>query len=103
MEKPQAIELPVVYTSVEDEPMLFANQFVIQFNQDEFILTIGQVQPPMLVGSQEEKREQASKLTHVPIRVLIRVAMTRTRLDELAQLLTDSLRRYDETKKGSTA
>jgi flagellar motor switch/type III secretory pathway protein FliN len=94
----EGIELPVVYTSVDDAPMLFANQFAIQFNKDEFILTIGQLQPPLLLGTPEEMREQASRLTHVPVRVLVRVGMTSTRVAELAKLLADHLRRYEEQK-----
>lgn len=96
--EPEGISLPIVYTSMDDVPMLFANQFAIQFEQDEFILTIGQLQPPILIGTPEEKMEQAKRLTHVPIRVLIRVGMTRTRLEQLAKVLTDHIATYDAQK-----
>lgn len=76
--------------------MLFANQFAIQFNQDEFILTVGQIQPPLLLGPPEQQHEQAKRLTHVAIRTLVRVGMTRQRMVELVELLTEHLRRYDE-------
>lgn len=98
MQESDSIQLPIVYASVDDEPMLFANQFVLQVNQDEFILVVGQLQPPLVLGTPEEQREQASRLTHVPVRVIARVGMTRQRVAELAQLLTDQLRRYDEQK-----
>lgn len=98
MPDPNAIELPIVYTSLDDQPVLFANQFAIQFNQDEFILTVGQLQPPLLLGTPDQQHQQAARLTHVPIRVLARVGMTRARIDELAKLLAEHLRRYDEQK-----
>ena len=98
MEQPEGIALPVVYTSVDDAPIVYANQFAIQFNEDEFFLTVGQLQPPLLLGTPEEQKEQASRLTHVPVRVLLRVGLTRGRMAALAQLLADHLRRYDEQK-----
>ena len=36
-----AITLPVVYVGAEDEPILLANQFAIQHQKNEFILTVG--------------------------------------------------------------
>lgn len=99
MEEREGFELPIVYTSGDDAPILFANQFTIQFHQDEFILTIAQIQPPILLGSAEERRALAARLTHVPIRTLVRVGMTRTRLAELAEILAGHLQRYDEQKE----
>jgi hypothetical protein len=99
VEQPQGISVPIVYTSTDDAPILLANQFVLQINQDEFILLIGQLQPPLLVGTPEEQREAASKLSHVSVKTILRVAMTRTRVEELAALLTQQLTTYDEQKR----
>lgn len=90
----ESIQLPIVYTS-DDGPMLFANHFAIQYHQGDFILTLGQVQPPLLLGTAEEQKAQASRLTHVPVRSLVRAGMSRARLIELRDLLTDHLNRFD--------
>ena len=94
------LEVPVVFTSVDDSPVLFANQFVVQSHNDEFFLIIAQLQPPMLIGTPEQQQAQAAQMSHVPIRVLARVGMTRQRLADLAGILNEQLRRYDE-KQGS--
>ena len=94
-----AVSLPVVYIGAEDEPILFANQFVIQHEKNEFVLTVGQLQPPILLGSPEERKEQAKKLTYVPIKVVARFGLTRQRVAELIEVLQSNLRRYDEKQE----
>ena len=94
-----AITLPVVYVGAEDEPILFANQFVIQHEKNEFVLTVGQLQPPILLGSPEERKEQAKKLTYVPIKVVARFGLTRQRLAELIEALQSNLRKYDKKQE----
>lgn len=93
------IPVPIVYVGAEDVPVLLANQFVIQHEQNEFVLTLGQVTPPILLGTLEERREQAQKLAYVPVKVVARVAFTRERLVELIEVLQEHLRKYD-TRRG---
>ncbi len=93
------ITLPIVYTDMEDKPILFANQFVIQHQKNEFVLTVGQLQPPILLGSPEERKEQVKKLTYVPIKVVARFGLTRQRLVELVEALQTNLRKYDEKQE----
>ncbi len=95
------IAVPVVFIGLEDVPILFVNQFVISFQQDEFILTMGQLAPPVLLGSEEEQREQAAQLSYVPVKVVGRVGMNRLRMGELVSLLQTQLQRYDE-RQGAT-
>ena len=94
-----AITLPLTYLGLEDIPILFANQFVIQHEKNEFILTVGQLQPPILLGTPEDRKEQAKKLTYVPIRVVARFGLTRQRLTELIEVLQSNLRTYDEKQE----
>lgn len=92
----ELITLPIVYVGGEDVPILFVNQFVIQHQPGEFVLTVGQITPPILLGSPEERREQAKKLTYVSTKVVARLAFTRQRLVELIEVLQENLNRYDE-------
>ena len=94
-----AIRLPLTYLGLEDVPILFANQFVIQHEQNEFVLTVGQLQPPILLGSPDERKEQAKRLTYVPIRVVGRFGLTRQRLAELIEVLQSNLQTYDKKQE----
>ena len=96
----QGIAIPVLFVGVEDVPILLANQFVIQHEQQEFILLVGQVAPPLIMpGSPEEQLEQARNIAYIPIKVVGRFGMTRERMVELISILQDNLKRFDERKK----
>jgi hypothetical protein len=97
--QPQQVHLPLVYGGGADTDVLLANHFSLSNLQDEFILTVGQIAPPPLVGSKEEQVEQAEKLGGVPVRVIGRYTFSRTRAEELMHLIERQLKAYD-AKKG---
>jgi hypothetical protein len=76
---PDSIAVPVVWSSPEDVPILYANTFVCQFEQtlDSFILTVGQLTPPALIAATpEELREQAENIAFVVVKTVARFGLT---------------------------
>ena len=92
-------DVPVTWENVEDVPVFFANQYVCQFNQDEFILTLGQMTPPMLLGDLEERAEQLQRLGSVPVKPLARIAFTYSRLVELINVLEANRWQYEQAQQ----
>ena len=88
-------DVPLRWENVEGVPVYFTNQFVCQYNQDEFILTWGQMTPPMLLGDVQDRAEQLHHLEYVPVKPLARVAFTYTRLVELIQVLQINREQYE--------
>jgi hypothetical protein len=90
--------IPLVWLGVDDEPAVMANQFGISHNPEggEFVLTIGQLSLPQLLGAEEEQRDQLEALPYIGIRVLGRFAMTAPRLEALIDMLQ---RHYDRIPK----
>ncbi len=93
------VALRMLWRGMEDHPVLYANQFVMQHEQDELILTVGQFQPPILLGEAHERLEQARQLGYVPVSVVARLAFTRARLGELSRILQDHLDKYDQAHR----
>ncbi len=92
----EGVALPVLWIGLDDLPVLMANQFVGQVLQDEIILSFGSMVPPPVIGATvEERRDQIERLTHVQVRPMIRISVTRRRLEELQALLRDTLTNYD--------
>jgi hypothetical protein len=79
--------------------VLLANQFVIQHFQDEFILTIGQLVPPALLGDEQDRTAQLQEIEQVTVRPLARITLTRARLIELVQALEAQRERYDQVQQ----
>jgi hypothetical protein len=93
------VALRVLWRGMEDHPLLYVNQFLMQHDQDELILTVGQFQPPILLGEPHERVEQARQLGYVPVHVVARLAFTRARLGELSRILQDHLDKYDQAHR----
>ena len=96
MTEEKDLPIPVIYIGTEDVPILFGNQFVIQYQAGDHILTVGQFAPPILLGDVEAKREQARELTFVPVRVVARIGFSAARLKELVSLLQGHLARFEK-------
>jgi hypothetical protein len=99
---PDSFAVPIVWAGPEDVPILFANAFVSQFDQtlDSFILTFGQMTPPALIGATpEELREQAEQITFIPVKPIVRLSLTPTRLREVIASLQANL---DQLERAST-
>jgi hypothetical protein len=89
--------VPLTWSDFDESAILFANHFLVQYQPDEFVVTIGQSTSPPLVGTPDQVREQARELTHVPIFALARVAMSRRRVTELIAVLQATLEEHDRT------
>jgi hypothetical protein len=84
--------------SIEDfdeTPILFANHFLVHFQPDEFVVSVGQVTGLPLVGTPEEMSAQARAFESVPVHTLARVSLTRRRVMELIGLLQARLDEHD--------
>lgn len=92
---PDGVEVPIVWIGVEDVPILHANAFVSQFDQqtlDVVILTVGQLTAPAIIGATpEEREEQANQVAYVPVKPIVRLGLTTARARELIATLGANL------------
>lgn len=98
-ENGEQVDVPVVWAGVEDVPIFYANTFVCQWDlvsHGGFIITVGQLTPPALMGTPEEVREQAEQVSYVPVRAVTRLGITRAKLDDLIAILTINRDGYDK-------
>src|SRR5215210_6976265 len=95
----QGIALPVAYVGVDDVPIQFANQFVVQIEEEEILLVVGQMSPPVLIGTPAQQAEQAKGVPFVPIQVVARYGMTVHRARQLAELLSRQIKRFEEAQE----
>ena len=91
--------VPIVWENLDGVPVLLGNQFIVQHFQDEFILTVGQMVPPALLGDEEQREAQLRELEQVTVRPLARIAFTRARLIELVQALEAHRWKYDQIQQ----
>ncbi len=98
---PEGVNPPIVWVGVDDVPIVFVNQTIGQVGQQtEVILTFGQLAPPAILAETREERErQVKSLTHIPIKPVARLALTKTGLEELVGVLQQTLVNYEKAQE----
>lgn len=91
------IEIPIAWVGADEVPIEFANQIIVQHQGDEFVVTVGQMVGPAIVG--EVSPEDIAKIDYIPVRVLARLGITEQRLREFVQVMQANLDNYDEAKR----
>jgi hypothetical protein len=85
-----------------EQPAHPANQFAATFGlpasdgkPDTIYLRIGHAEPPFITGTPDQIQEQLDALPTVPIDILGKYSLTRTRLKELIDVLQQAAHNYD--------
>jgi hypothetical protein len=94
------VAVPVAWVGLDVAPPMFGNQFLLQVHDQDVWLCIGAIQPPLLTGSEAERKATIEALPFVPIRTVARVAMNPQRLRELADVVNQGLKILDGEKEG---
>lgn len=97
-DQPSRSSVRLVWVGVPDEEIVFANQLMVQHIGSEFIVTFGQVTPPVLLGTDEEKREALGEIELLPIKPVARVGLTAQRMAEFVQVMQDNLSGYERQR-----
>jgi hypothetical protein len=80
------------WVDADQLPIELANQFACVFlGSREFVLSIGQASPPILLGTDEEREEQLRGISSIPIHTIARLVLTDERIRELIGVLEQSL------------
>ncbi len=80
------VAIPLVW-KFGDTSTVHATQFILQKDGDLYYLTVGQVAPPVFLGTPEEQHEQAKALGAVPVTVLGRFVVSSKHMKQLRDLI----------------
>ncbi len=92
------VQVPLLWVGVDDLPVHTANQFAAMLDNDsaQGFLYLGTATPPLIFGETVAVQMQAMKnVGYIPVKPLVRVALTRSRLRELQQVLAVLSDRWD--------
>jgi hypothetical protein len=94
------IQIPVVWDGLENVPIALVNQALGQVGQqEEIILSFGQLTPPPLIGDMEQQQEQARRIERLAIKPVARLGLTRAGLDDLIRILNETRDNYDKIQE----
>src|ERR1700687_5722185 len=96
------IQVPIVWVGTDDVPVVLVNNFIAQFvqpDQDEFVVTLGTVVPPPILGTPAQMAEPARAVSFVLVGAVARLGLTRQRVIELSRVLETILKQYDDARR----
>ena len=89
VENPNLIPMRVEWQIPDDFPTPNATNIVVQHTQHEFIISLFEILPPVLVGTQEEQRQQARDLASLKAKCVARVIIAAGRMPEFLQVMQE--------------
>jgi hypothetical protein len=90
----EAVPIPIEWYVPEGIVSRYANNFVIQQNEHEFILTVFESVPPILLGPPDEVRAKAEEIKSIRATAIARIVLAPGRLAELNGILESALETY---------
>lgn len=91
----KAVKVPLLWVGLDDLPLLSSNQVLTQVDEDQVFLSFGTATPPVLMGDEEAVRDQAKRLSYVPVKGITRLAISRRHLGEMIELLQRTAEKFD--------
>ena len=92
MEEPKSYQLALKWDGLEDYPIQFTNQMLVQNVSNEFVLTFGYMTPPVFL--QPPTDEEVSSIDSLPVKPIVRLSMTPDRMLELIKVSQENYRNY---------
>lgn len=88
-EKPNEVSLEFVFP--DDQRALFSNYATVQREGQDFHLSFFDIRPPIVMGTEEERKSQVNKLKSVKANCLGRIVISGERAEGLVFALQDQL------------
>ena len=85
------------WSGAEDEPVQVVNMFAAQANPNHHVVNFGFVAPPVVVDSID--LERARELKSLPVRVVARLFLTPTDMQQLVKILSDNIQAREKILK----
>src|SRR5688572_1091693 len=95
--KVHIVEIPIEWRT-ENTPTVFANQMIVQADDHECYMTFFEIQPPLVVGSEEQKKEQIAAIQSVTAKGVVRIVVSADRLEKFAHALSSTVERIRQEK-----
>ena len=85
--------IPVEWHVPDEMRALYATHIVVQQAENETFLLFFQAQPPIIIGDDQQKREQLNALPAVKAECVAKIVMSPTKLPDVINLLQGILAR----------
>lgn len=86
----------------EEMPTAYATNLVVQHTKHEFFISFFAIAPPLIVGTDDEKRARVEQIEQVTAQPLVKVVVSASRMPEFIKVLQDNYKTYSEVAAKQT-
>lgn len=90
----ERVGIPVKYVIPEDIVTQYTTDMVVQHSEHEFIISFWEIQRPVILGTEEERKAQAEMLKFLENRCIAKFAVTPDRMQLFAAVMKENFERY---------
>lgn len=93
-------QVQLLYKSPESMRFVFSNNMIVQFDGTSFFLTFYETTPPMVMGSEQEVREQIEALETLPAYAVAKVVIPADKMGKFVAVLNQNFKSNMDQKSG---
>lgn len=94
MKELEKIRIPLEWHYPDDLITRYSNNMLVQHGENEFFLSFFEIRPPILVGSEEERRQQLANTESIRAECVARLTVSPDTLENFIEALQANLDRY---------
>jgi len=95
------VAIPVKYVVPDEIVTQYVTDMVVQHSDQEFLISFWEIQRPVLLGSEEERKAQIQMIKFLENRCIARFAITPERMQKFLDAMKENLDRYHKMKSNA--
>jgi hypothetical protein len=92
------VGIPVKYVIPDEIITRYATDMVVQHSDQEFLISFWEIQRPVLLGTDEERKAQVQMIKFIENRCVARFAITPDRMQKFLDALKENVDHYQKEK-----
>lgn len=93
--------VPIAFQFPANPTTSYATNFIVQHTRHEFIVSFFEAQPPVLLGTSEERQLELERVGAVPAYCVARITLSPARMRQLIDLMKGNYERYEQMIRAS--
>ena len=92
-ESPKVVSTPIQWLG-SPAPSIFANQMVVQADENDFYLSFFEIVPPLLLGDEADQRKQLEEIGGVQARCVARIVISSQKIETFAEAIMQTAMKH---------
>ena len=102
-ENPEELRIPIEWEFPDGLISRYANNFVVQHSETEFVIQFFEILPPILLGTPDRIQTQIEQIKTIRAECVGRIIISTEKMPEFIHVLQENYEKFLSKKEGSGA